>query len=405
MPLLSVIIVNYNIRFFLEQCLQSLYRAANGVSMEVIIADNQSTDGSAAYIKKLFPSVIWIQNATNMGFAKANNIGIRLARGQYTLLLNPDTLIPENTLLACLEYVRDNDLTATGIRMIDGCGSFLPESKRAFPAPLPAFFKLSGLASAFPRSAFFNRYALGHLSPEANHAVEVLAGAFMLVKTNALKALNGFDEKFFMYGEDIDLSYRLQQYSNRANAYLGTHPIIHFKGESTNRGSFRYLRHFYGAMHLFVKKHYEAKGLHLSGWVLRIAIYLRAALATALLPLSRQLYKSSVTKCIIIAGQPPDTSKVAAMLPSGIVSAASIFHKLPAEALPFLQSQKMPRNEVLLIWCIGNGLLLTEVIELLSQVKPYAAGIGYHYVGSGSVVGGAGSSSAGFGWGLAENSL
>lgn len=405
MPLLTVIIVNYNVRFFLEQCLHSLYRAASGVSMEVIIADNQSADGSAAYIKKLFPSVKWIQNVKNIGFGAANNIGIRLARGQYTLLLNPDTLIPENTLHACLQYVTDNDLTATGIRMVDGCGSFLPESKRAFPAPLPAFFKLSGLASVFPRSAFFNRYALGHLSPEANHAVEVLAGAFMLVKTSTLIALNGFDEKFFMYGEDVDLSYRLQQYSNRANAYVGTHPIIHFKGESTNRGSFGYLRHFYGAMHLFVQKHYGSEGPQLGGWLLRMAIYLRAAIATALLPLSRQHYKAGVPKSIIIAGQPTDTNRVAAMLPSGIASAASIFHTLPADALPFLQGQKLPRKEVIIIWCVGNGLLLNEVIELLPRVKPYAAGIGYHFAGSGSVVGGAGSSSAGFGWGLAENWL
>lgn len=397
MPMLTVIIVNYNVRFFVEQCLHSLYRAASGVSMEVIIVDNQSTDGSAAYIKKLFPAVKWIQNPKNMGFGAANNIGIKLAEGQYTLLLNPDTLIPENTLHACLQYVTENNIEAIGIRMIDGCGSFLPESKRAFPAPLAAFFKLSGLASVFPRSAFFNQYALGHLHPEANHAVEVLAGAFILVKTATLTAINGFDEKFFMYGEDVDLSYRLQQYGGRPNAYFGTHPIIHFKGESTNRASMGYLRHFYGAMNLFVQKHYSKSGRQTGALLLRLAIYLRAALAAVFMPLASVGSRQSNFKAIIVAsGDISHIERVRQIIEKSPYKNLPFYNTGPQELQETLKNLPVVPPHCLLIWCVCDALPLTTIIAQLPSASKYAKGIGYHFAGSESIIGSTGSKSAGF---------
>lgn len=273
---LSIIIVNYNVKYFLEQCLYSLRKARVGIEAEIIVVDNHSTDGSLPYLKAGGDEVHFIENNSNVGFARACNQGLAVARGQYILFLNPDTLLPEDSLHQCLAFFEQHkEAGALGVRMIDGSGRFLKESKRSFPAPLTSLFKLFGLARLFPKSKWFNRYHLGHLNEEENHEVDVLAGAFMLCKKEVLKKTGSFDEAFFMYGEDIDLSYRIQQ-AGYKNYYLAHPVIIHFKGESTKRGSLNYVRMFYQAMSLFVKKHYGGARADFFLLSIQFAIRIRA---------------------------------------------------------------------------------------------------------------------------------
>jgi len=275
----TIIIVNYNVRHFLEQCLCSVRKASLRVPAEVIVVDNASTDGSRDWLEPRFPDVRFIWNDVNVGFAKANNQALALAKGDYVLFLNPDTILPENALESCVAFMEGNpEAGALGVRMLDGSGSFLPESKRAFPSPLTSFFKLSGLSSMFPRSSLFARYHLGHLDPMKDHSVEVLAGAFMFIKKQVLDITGGFDEIFFMYGEDIDLSYRILQAGYR-NHYVAEPAIIHFKGESTKKGSMNYVKLFYQAMYLFVRKHYGGVRAGFFRFFISMAIWLRAGLA------------------------------------------------------------------------------------------------------------------------------
>lgn len=273
---LSVIIVSYNVKYFLEQCLFSVLPAVCGMDAEVIVVDNASTDGSLDYLRPLFPAVTFIDSGSNLGFGRANNLALQGAKGEYVLFLNPDTLVPEDCFRRCLEFMdRHEKAGALGIRMIDGSGRFLPESKRSFPGTATAFFKLLGLASAFPKSAVFNRYALGHLDQHQNHRVDVLAGAFFLARKSVLDKTGGFDEQFFMYGEDIDLSFRIKQLGYE-NWYFSGSTIIHFKGESSRKGSPRHTRMFYQAMVVFVRKHYRGRGSLLLKLLLMGGIRLRA---------------------------------------------------------------------------------------------------------------------------------
>jgi len=254
-------------------------RASAGLDMECFVIDNGSTDGSLAYLQPLFPSIRFIDNNNNPGFAKANNQALPLCTGEYVLFLNPDTLVPEETLQLCLSYIREQPAAgALGVRMVDGKGRFLPESKRSFPSPLTAFFKLTGLAALFPRSGLFNRYALGNLDEFANHKVSVLAGACLLVKRELLLQLQGFDESYFLYGEDIDLSYRICQAGYENHYFAGT-SILHFKGESAGRNSLRHVKYFYEAMQVFVRKHYRGGGGKWLVWFLQMAIVLRGFLS------------------------------------------------------------------------------------------------------------------------------
>jgi GT2 family glycosyltransferase len=242
---------------------------------EIWVVDNQSKDGSLAYLQPLFPSISFIENQKNTGFSAANNLALQRCSGEYILFLNPDTLIPEDCLSNCIQFMKMNPKAgALGIRMLDGSGVFLPESKRAFPSPLRAFYKLLGLSALFPRSPRFNRYSLGHLSNTENHEVDVLAGAFMLVPKPVLDQTGGFDERFFMYGEDIDLSYRIQK-AGFINYYFAGSSIIHFKGESTRKGSMNYVILFYNAMLLFVQKNYRGTKAGFFGFFIQAAIILR----------------------------------------------------------------------------------------------------------------------------------
>lgn len=277
---LSVIIVNYNVKHFLEQCLYSVL-SSKEVDTEIIVVDNQSSDGSMAFLPQKFPQVKFIENRENLGFAKACNQGLAAAGGEYILFLNPDTIVTENCFRDSINFLAARpEAGGLGIRMIDGSGNFLKESKRAFPSPLTSLYKLFGLARLFPRSAVFSKYHLGQLSEKENNEVDVLAGAYMLIKKKVLDTAGSFDENFFMYGEDVDLSYRIQQ-AGYKNFYFADNHIIHFKGESTRRGSMNYVRMFYSAMSRFVQKHYGGSRASVFTSLIHAGIWLRAGLTAA----------------------------------------------------------------------------------------------------------------------------
>lgn len=253
---LSIIIVNYNVKHFLEQCLHSVFASTFPFQFEVIVVDNNSKDDSVAYLTSHFPLVKFIKNEQNLGFAKANNAGIAHASGKYILLLNPDTVLGEHVLAHVCSFMEGHaDAGALGVKMINGNGVFLPESKRSFPTPWVSFCKISRLNKLFPNSNLFGRYHLRYLDENKIHQIDVLAGAFMLLRKEALDKSGLLDETFFMYGEDIDLSYRIKLVGYK-NYYL-PEKIIHYKGESSHKNEYHYVRLFYGAMILFYKKHFH----------------------------------------------------------------------------------------------------------------------------------------------------
>lgn len=283
---LSVIIVNYNVRYFLEQALHSVMRATRNIDAEVWVVDNNSVDGSMEMVKSLFPSVKCLENKENLGFSKANNQAIRMSQSRYVLLLNPDTVLQDDTLEKCVAFMDDHsDAGGLGVRMIDGKGQFLPESKRGLPSPAVAFYKMTGLSALFPRSKTFGRYHLKFLNENSIHRVDVLSGAFMLLRSEVLQKIGLLDEDFFMYGEDIDLSYRITQ-AGYHNYYFPQTTIIHYKGESTKKRSANYVKVFYNAMVLFARKHYSKSIAGRLNVFIQLAIYLRAAIALAYRALS-----------------------------------------------------------------------------------------------------------------------
>lgn len=277
--LLSVVIVNYNVKYFLEQCILSVHKALSGIEGEIIVVDNHSTDGSQSFFSGKFPEVQFIWKEENVGFAKANNEALQYAKGDYILFLNPDTIVPEDCFKKCISFIQNkNNQCAIGIKMLDGSGKFLKESKRGFPNPLTALYKIIGLASLFPTSKIFARYHLGHLDQNKNHEVDVLAGAFLMMPREILKVVKGFDEEYFMYGEDVDLSFRIQQ-AGFKNFYFSESSIIHFKGESTKKGSLNYVKLFYSAMSIFAHKHYGNARAGVLNFFIQTAIFLRALAA------------------------------------------------------------------------------------------------------------------------------
>ncbi len=276
---LSVIIVNYNVKHFLEQCLYSVQKASKTVSAEIFVVDNNSVDGSAALVREKFPDVHLIENKENVGFSKANNQAIRLSKGKYILLLNPDTVVEEKTFEIVTGFMNEHsDAGGLGVKMIDGKGNFLPESKRGLPTPWVAFCKMSGLSKLFPKSKKFGKYHLSYLDENETHEVDVIAGAFMLLRRETLNKTGLLDETFFMYGEDIDLSYRITK-SGYKNYYLPETTIIHYKGESTKKGSLNYVKVFYNAMIIFAKKHFSGGKAGVFSLLLYMAIWFRAFLS------------------------------------------------------------------------------------------------------------------------------
>ena len=276
---LSIIIVNYNVKHFLEQCLKSVEKALISLDSEVIVVDNNSVDGSVKMIKDKFPSVKLIANKQNTGFSVANNQAIAVAKGSYILLLNPDTVVQEDTFTKCISFMDEHqDAGALGIKMFDGKGNFLPESKRGLPTPSVAFFKIFGLSTIFPKSRLFGKYHLGYLSENQNHKVDILSGAFMMIRKKVIDEIGALDETFFMYGEDIDISYRITK-AGYNNYYFSGSNIIHYKGESTKKSSINYVFVFYKAMIIFAKKHFSKKHIKTFSFLIKLAIYFRAFIA------------------------------------------------------------------------------------------------------------------------------
>ena len=275
---LSVIIVNYNVRYFLEQCLLSLAKATHHLHIETFVVDNDSMDDSMQMVREKFPDVKLIENKKNVGFSAANNQAIIQSTGKYILLLNPDTILSEDTLITCFNYMQAHDEAgAVCVKMIDGSGQYLPESKRGKPTLTASMFKMTGIYKLFPKSRFFNAYYAGDIDENQEADIEVMTGAFMFLRKSAVEKVGLLDDAFFMYGEDIDYSYRILE-AGYINHYLPKTTIIHFKGESTKKSSINYTRIFYNAMIIFVKKHYKGKG-RIYILALQLAVVLRAIAA------------------------------------------------------------------------------------------------------------------------------
>lgn len=278
---LTVVIVNYNVAYFLEQCLHSVQRASENIECEVFVVDNNSVDGSNDMVRQKFPWVKLIANKDNVGFSRANNQAMRVAKGRYLLLLNPDTLVEEDTFVKSVAFMDAHpDAGGLGVKMIDGKGQFLPESKRGLPTPAVAFYKIFGLSALFPKSKIFGQYHLGYLDQDETHEVPILSGAFMLMRRETLDKVGLLDEAFFMYGEDIDLSYRIVL-GGYKNYYFPETRIIHYKGESTKKSSVNYVFVFYRAMLIFANKHFSARLAKTYSFLINLAIYLRASIAIA----------------------------------------------------------------------------------------------------------------------------
>ncbi|NQT34812.1 glycosyltransferase [bacterium] len=255
----SIIIVNYNVKHFAEQCLRSVEAAAGSLSTEIFLVDNGSTDGSVEYLKPLFPQVIFIDNGENLGFGRANNIALSQARGKYILVLNPDTLVGEDTLQSLVQYMDDHPRAgAVGPKILTREGSFDTTSKRGFPTPWVAFSRFSGLARLFPKSKLFGRYDLLYLDPDKPALIDSLVGSCMMVRMETYREVGGFDEDYFMFGEDIDWCFRMKQADWEVH-YAPVTKIVHFRGESTRRSNINRDQAFYGAMHLFVEKHFKSR--------------------------------------------------------------------------------------------------------------------------------------------------
>jgi O-antigen biosynthesis protein len=277
---LSVIIVNYNVKHFIEQCISSVLAASTQISTQIIVVDNASADDSVAYLQAQFGNKIeLIANQQNVGFAKANNQALALATGTYILYLNPDTLVGEDCFTKCIAQMEANkNIGALGVHLIDGTGNYLPESKRGFPSFETAFYKITGINKLFSQSQRFNKYYMGHVPEFTSSVVDTLVGCFMLMPTSLAKQVGGFDEDYFMYGEDIDLSYKVQK-AGKDNYYYADVSVIHFKGESTKKGSINYVKMFYEAMIIFAKKHLTNDGKSAYIPLIKLAIAARAVLS------------------------------------------------------------------------------------------------------------------------------
>lgn len=275
---LTVVIVNYNVRHYLEQCLLSLQKALENLEAEVYVVDNHSKDGSVEYLQPRFPTVTFITSQHNLGFARANNIAIRQSDSQYVLLLNPDTIVTPEAISRSLAFMDEHpEAGALGLKMLRTDGSPAKESRRGLPTPLTAFYKMTGLCERFPNHPKLGKYYMGYLPWDAPCEIEVVSGAYCMLRRETLSQVGLLDEDYFMYGEDIDLSYRILK-GGWKNWYIPEH-ILHYKGESTQKSSFRYVHVFYGSMLIFFRKHYS----HLS-WLIsipvKVAIFFKAFLAS-----------------------------------------------------------------------------------------------------------------------------
>lgn len=270
---LSVIILNYNVKHFLEVCLKSVQKAIATIDAEIIVVDNASTDGSKEMMHSLFPEITYLYQKENSGFPKGNNIGVNLAKGEFICILNPDTIVAEDTFVKLIEeYTTLENPGILGCHLIDGAGNFLPESKRGIPTPWVAFTKVLSLYQWFPNNKWFNQYYAQHLNENQKGNVDILVGAFMLMKRSLYLEVGGFDEGCFMYSDDIDLSY-LSIKNGKKNYYVPYTSVIHFKGESTLKDGL-YMKRFKEAMQFFYKKHFNKSFLF--DTVMKIGIFIFA---------------------------------------------------------------------------------------------------------------------------------
>ncbi|MCS3798189.1 glycosyltransferase family 2 protein [Niastella sp. OAS944] len=375
--LLSVIIVNYNVKYFLEQCLCSVRKAiaantheTGRRNVEVWVVDNNSTDKSIEYLQMKFPFVQFIKNTINLGFSKANNQAIQHANGKYILFLNPDTIVPEDAFTKCIAFMEATpDAGALGVQMVDGAGQYLKESKRGFPSLWVSFCKMSGLTRWFPTSKIFAGYYMGHLSNQQLQKVDILSGAFMMAKKEVLDRTGGFDEQFFMYGEDIDLSYRIQR-AGFTNYYFSDCTIIHFKGESTRKDS-KYVRQFYKAMVQFVQKHFHGELAWFYTGLLEAVIWLRAAITVVSREHGERSVRYEGTPAFYLAGDEKSANEVRSVLNS----------------FPNYSVTTVADDAKEWIFCEGDAYSFKQIIEQIqtcpSWLKPFIHANGtYTIVGS-----------------------
>jgi N-acetylglucosaminyl-diphospho-decaprenol L-rhamnosyltransferase len=375
---LSIIIVNYNVKYFLEQCLCSIIKAIENIDAEIFVIDNNSTDGSKEFFINRFPDVRFTWKSENVGFAKANNEALQVATGDKILFLNPDTIVAEDCFEKCLNFFSTTkNIGAVGVRMIDGSGQYLPESKRGFPSSFTSFCKMSGLTNLFPHSKLLANYYLGHLPENEISEVDVLPGAFMMANKNVLDKTGSFDETFFMYGEDIDLSYRIQQ-AGFKNYYFPSTTILHFKGESTKKASVQYIRGFYGAMILFVKKHYGTLQSSLYTLMIRLVIALKSIFKKNRSEPGEKNYSNK----IFVIGEAEAFKKIQSKMPGFFVQAASKENINEAD-----------NNNSTVILCEPK-ITFHEIIALMEQYSTkYKFFI--HAAGTKSIVGSADKTTAG----------
>lgn len=367
---LSIIIVNYNVKYFLEQCLQSVLLATKNCTAEIFVVDNNSTDGSKQFLEPLFKEVHFIWLPKNIGFAKANNIALTKTSGDYILFLNPDTIVAEDSFEKTIAFLQNNTaIGALGVKMIDGSGQFLKESKRAFPSPSISLFKILGLANLFPKSKLFAKYHMGHLSVNENNEVDVLAGAFMLVPKVVLNVVGSFDEAFFMYGEDVDLSYRIQK-AGYKNYYFAKTTILHFKGESTKKGSLNYVRLFYKAMNLFVHKHYKSGNAAVFTFLINIGIWFRASLATltSVFKVDKKTFIKDKDNFII--SDEVNYTKVVEILSvhnESVMDRVNIFNNDKKNTINDISTiQSYLKRDTAVVFC-QNHLSVSKIIQLVQQ--------------------------------------
>jgi GT2 family glycosyltransferase/lipopolysaccharide/colanic/teichoic acid biosynthesis glycosyltransferase len=345
---LSVIIVNYNVRQFLENALHSIRRAMADIDGEIFVVDNASTDGSAAMVRTKFPDVQLLENTANVGFARANNQALKRAQGRFLLLINPDTIVQESTFHEMMKFLRARpDVGLAGCKVLNPDGTFQLPCRRSFPTPWVAFTKVFGLSALFPRLAAFGKYNLTYLSPDETYPVDAVSGSFMMITRAAYEKVGGLDESFFMYGEDLDWCYRVKQ-AGFGVYYVHSTSIIHFKGESTRRSGIDEIRTFYTAMELFVEKHFGRSPLLTS--FLRAGIFLREGAAT-----------------IARAGMP---------LLRALVDAALVNLALFLSAWMYLgDARRFPLNADPIVWVVPALILVfTAYFSGLYTVRPYSPG-------------------------------
>jgi O-antigen biosynthesis protein len=380
---LSIIIVNYNVKHFIEQCIASVLAASKDISTQILVVDNASNDDSVAYLQRQFgDQITLVANKENAGFAKANNQALALATGKYVLYLNPDTLVGEDCFAKCIAQMEaNNNIGALGVHLIDGTGAYLPESKRGFPSFETAFYKITGINKLFRNSKKFNKYYMGHVAEHSSSVVDVLVGCFMLMPTDLAKKVGSFDEDYFMYGEDIDLSYKVQK-AGKENYYFADVSVIHFKGESTKKGSFNYVKMFYEAMIIFAQKHLGAGGKSAYIPLIKIAIAARALLSLftrllgkVFLPIidaALMLLVLVQTKNLWLQYIKPDTFYTASLLT--IFFSAYIFIWIFCLFLNGAYDRPLQKNKVLRGMLIG-AVITVAIYGLVPEQQRFSRGI------------------------------